>query len=995
MSDSTLSRPPGDGREPPRVNTLTAGQLAPGSGTDADTRTGGGGLPAAGGPSVVPAPPGYEVVRELGRGGMGVVYEARDLALNRTVALKMVLAGGHARAAELARFLHEAEAVARLDHPHVVRVFALGNHDGLPFFAMEYVDGGSLADAVRGGPLPPADAARYVAQVAAAVGYSHARGVLHRDLKPANILLAKARSQESGSRSQDAGSKSGSRSSGVTTGLSSLAPGSWPLTPKVTDFGLAKLTDGDDDGLTATGAVMGTPSYMAPEQAAGGGKDVGPAADVYSLGAVLYALLTGRPPFQGPTPVETVRQVIDSEPVAPRRLQPGTPKDLETITLKCLAKDPAKRYPSADALADDLGRWLSGESIVARPAGPVERGWKWVRRNRGAAAAGAAVFLALAAGTAVSTWQAVRARAAEGRTAQLLAGAYVTQNQLEVKTAQASEEAANARRAEALAVEREGKEKAAREEAERQKSAAVAVRGFLQDVFTQGGASGQANAIRRVKADLTVKAAMDVAAARAGLQFVKQPLIEADLRNTIGETYRDLGALSEAEGQLRRAVALRRKHLPPDDPDRLTSINNLGLVAHDLGQYDEAAALMREALAGWERVGGADHPEALTSLNNLVLVHGSRGEFAAGLPLAVRVLAGQRKARGESNQAALLAAANLGWFYLRTGQLDKAAPLLEDTLSGMKFVLGADHPLTLTTLGNVALLHYNKGELAEAERLYEEARAAAAKALGPDHPQTLLLTHDLGVAVRDRGDLARAADLLAAAYAGRRKALGPAHPDTLWSAHIRAWVAHLRGDGAAAEAGLRDVLARRGKAFGPAHPDTAAARTDLSQVLTGRGKAAEAAALMRERVAALTTDPAHGPSGFATAGAQAMLAYPLVACRQYAEAEAVLRACLATREKADPELWTVFNTRSLLGEALYRQGKFAEAEPLVLGGYQGLKERRAAIPPAGRARPGEAARRVVDLYAAWGKPADAAAWREKLAADLPPLEAAPPPRAAR
>jgi hypothetical protein len=290
-----------------------------------------------------PAVPGYEILRELGRGGMGVVYQARQVKLQRLVALKMILAGAHAGADQLHRFRTEAEAVARLQHPHIVQIFEVGEHGGLPYFSLEYVAGGSLAGKLNGTPLPPAEAVRLVETLAWAMQAAHEQGIVHRDLKPANVLLS-------------------------TDG-----------TPKVTDFGLAKKLDAT--GPTASGAIMGTPSYMAPEQARGKGEAVGPASDVYALGAILYECSTGRPPFQAPTPLDTVLQVLNEEPVPPRRLQPGVPRDLETICLKCLHKEAKNRYASAEALAEDLRRLRSGHPIRARPVGRLERVWKGVKRR--------------------------------------------------------------------------------------------------------------------------------------------------------------------------------------------------------------------------------------------------------------------------------------------------------------------------------------------------------------------------------------------------------------------------------------------------------------------------------------------------------------------------------------------------------------------------------------------------------------------------------------
>jgi WD40 repeat protein len=295
------------------------------------------------------APPGYEILGELGRGGMGIVYRARHLGLNRVVALKMILSGGHAGPDDLARFLAEAEAVAHLQHPNIVQIFESGRHQGLPYFTLEYVPAGSLADKVREAPLPPAEAARLVEQLARGMAYAHERGVVHRDLKPENVLLAE-------------------------DGM-----------PKITDFGLAKRVAGGA-GLTQTGAVLGTPSYMAPEQAAGKSTQIGPAADIYALGAVLYRLVTGRPPFQAATALDTVLQVAVEEPVPARQLQPACPRDLETICHKCLQKEPQRRYSTALALAEDLRRFRAGEPVQARPVSRLARALRWARRRPTAAA---------------------------------------------------------------------------------------------------------------------------------------------------------------------------------------------------------------------------------------------------------------------------------------------------------------------------------------------------------------------------------------------------------------------------------------------------------------------------------------------------------------------------------------------------------------------------------------------------------------------------------
>jgi serine/threonine-protein kinase len=286
----------------------------------------------------------YELSEELGRGGMGIVYRARQLSLGRTVALKLLLRGALSSAADVARFRGEAESAARLDHPLIVSVYEVGTHDEQPYFSMQYIEGTTLARLLADGPLEPLEAARLLAQVARAVQFAHDQGVLHRDLKPSNILI-------------DGEGR-----------------------PHITDFGLAKRIEAGMS-LTRTGAILGTPSYMAPEQAAGNRGEIGPASDVYSLGTILYQMLTGRPPFQAASPVDTVLLVLEQDPLPPRLLNPKADRDLEMIALRCLQKPPGLRYPTAAALAEDLERYVAGEPISARSGAFSQVVARWFRET--------------------------------------------------------------------------------------------------------------------------------------------------------------------------------------------------------------------------------------------------------------------------------------------------------------------------------------------------------------------------------------------------------------------------------------------------------------------------------------------------------------------------------------------------------------------------------------------------------------------------------------
>ena len=345
--------------------------------------------------AVSPAPASfgdYTLLEEIDRGGMGVVFRARQISLNRTVALKMILAGQLAGEAEVRRFRSEAEAAASLDHPHIVPIYEVGEHAGRHYFSMRLVEGQSLARVIDRYAHDPRGAARLLATVARAVHYAHQRGILHRDLKPANILI------------------------------------DLQGQPHVTDFGLAKQV-GKDSDLTSSGAVLGTPNYMAPEQVSGKTRRLTTATDIYSLGAILYHLLTGAPPFDAGTPLDTLRRLIEQEPVRPSSIRREVDRDLETICLKCLEKDPARRYGSAEALAEDLERWLGHEPILARRASAIWRLTKWAQRNPKFAAALGLLHLVAALGLAGILVQWHRAQAARQVAIEQLRESYLAQAQ--------------------------------------------------------------------------------------------------------------------------------------------------------------------------------------------------------------------------------------------------------------------------------------------------------------------------------------------------------------------------------------------------------------------------------------------------------------------------------------------------------------------------------------------------------------------------------------
>ncbi|WP_435011913.1 protein kinase domain-containing protein (plasmid) [Tundrisphaera lichenicola] len=455
------------------------------------------GASSGSGNAFVPSIEGYEILEELGRGGMGVVYKARQVLLNRPCALKMILGGVLASPSAFARFLAEAQAIARLHHPHIVQIHHIGESEGLPFFELEYVEGGGLDRTLDGTPWNARRAAGFVEVLAGAVAEAHRMGIVHRDLKPGNILL---------------------KGDG---------------TPMITDFGLAKSLD-SDSGLTATDSIMGSPSYMSPEQATGLTGEIGASADIYALGATLYELVTGRPPFRGTSILETLDQVKTVEPVPPSRLVPGLPRDVETIALKCLQKEPVKRYESATAMAADLRRFLGGESILARPVGPIERGWRWGRRNpvvAGLAAALASILVLATAGSLAAYWR-MSTLAHTEHEARLTA----------VKEMQAAQEAR----------EREAAQRS-RAEANFHRARA-AVDGYLTTVSE--------SQLLKVPGLQPLRGELLESALRFYREFLKErgddPMLRAELAATqlrIGQIQTELGASDEARRTVKSAIA--------------------------------------------------------------------------------------------------------------------------------------------------------------------------------------------------------------------------------------------------------------------------------------------------------------------------------------------------------------------------------------------------------------------------------------------------------
>jgi tetratricopeptide (TPR) repeat protein len=668
---------------------------------------------------------------------MGIVYKARQMGLNRIVALKMIRAGRYAEPGELARFRQEAEAVARLQHPHIVQIHEIGTADGRPYFSLEYVEGGSLAGKLNGAPLPAPLAARLLEALAGAVHYAHERGVIHRDLKPHNVLLSFS---------------GGSQNRAGPPQAPFCEPPLNEVVPKVADFGLAKQLDGGES-QTETGAILGTPSYMAPEQAWGKTKigSIGPAADVWALGAILYECLTGRPPFRGESAVDTLQQVVDQEPVPPSRLNPKVPRDLETICLKCLQKAPARRYPSAGALGEDLGRFRRGEPIQARPVGRLERAWRWCRRNRLAASLAVGLVLVFLAGFGGVLWE-------------------WRQAVLHERDALRARDEANKERTKADAAAAKAEKEGTR--ASKAAAKAEAINNFLiNDLLKAPRPDELGRAV-------TLRQALDAAEPRIARAFAAQPEVEASLRGTLGKSYFLLGALPPAEKQFRKALAIYRRALPADDPRTLLAINDLATLLQEQCKYDQAEALHREALDGLTRVRGPDHEETLIAVHNLATMLYYQGKLAEAEPHMRHVLKVCLRKLGPTHKETLQARISLVAVLSRQNKLAEAERLCRPLVKDCERTLGPLDTNTLAATSILGLLLTNLNRLKESEKVHRRLVASCEKKLGPEHPNTQIARHKLAAVLLEQGKTTEAESMCRKALETRRKVLRTGHPDT-------------------------------------------------------------------------------------------------------------------------------------------------------------------------------------------------------------------------
>ena len=679
----------------------------------------------------------YHVLRPHARGGLGVVSVARDAELGREVALKEIDARHAADAASQGRFVREAEITGGLEHPGIVPVYGLGRYaDGRPYYAMRFIRGESLQEALRKlhageeGYSLRGLLTRFVA-VCNAVAYAHSRGVIHRDLKPSNVMLG---------------------SYGETL---------------VVDWGLAKVigrqaADDPDAGpaertlqppsgegsATQAGSALGTPEYMSPEQARGELAALGPATDIYTLGATLYAVLTGRVAIPDRNVADVLEKVRQGNWPAPRQVDNSVPQALDAVCRKAMALEPASRYGTALELAADIERWLADEPVSAWREPWSTRARRWMRRHRPVVAGVAALLFA-----AVPL-------------------SFVIGVNLDQARRRAEHDAEEIRKQKDIA---EANEKTAttREEETR------AVLDFVENrILAAARPENQAGGLGH---QVTLRRAIEAALPFVGQSFHDQPLVEARLRRTMGTSFSYLGNAKIAANQYEAARNIYTERLGADHPDTLKSMNNLAISYEYLGRHADALKLREETLALRKAKLGADHPDTLKSMNNLAISYDALGRHAEALKLHEETLALRKARLGADHPDTLKSMNNLAISYDFLGRHAEAHKLKEEALALYKLKLGPDHPDTLVSMNNLANSYYARGRHAEAVRLHEETLALRKAKLGPDHPDTLVSMNNLASSYHALGRYAEALKLHEEALTLRRAKLGPDHPDTLVS----------------------------------------------------------------------------------------------------------------------------------------------------------------------------------------------------------------------
>jgi tetratricopeptide (TPR) repeat protein/tRNA A-37 threonylcarbamoyl transferase component Bud32 len=946
----------------------------------------------------------------IGEGGMGNVYVAEQTQpVKRLVALKLIKAGMDSRTV-LGRFESERQALALMDHPNIARVFDAGTTDaGHPFFVMELVKGVPLTDYCDSHRLGLPERLALLRQICSAVQHAHQKGVIHRDLKPSNILV----------ESHDG----------------------TPV-PKVIDFGLAKATAGlqltEQSLYTAFGAVAGTPLYMAPEQATFNAIDVDTRADIYALGVILYELLTGSTPIpreafrkaaldemlrvirevEPPTPSsrigtsEALPNIAASRQVEPARLGRYVRGDLDWIVMKALSKERQRRYESATALAQDVERFTSHEPVSAGPPTATYRLRKFVRRNRTQVIAVSLVLLALVAGVIGTTLGLL-----EARRQKVLADSQ--RDRAEKRLAQV--EKANEILGSIF------KDLDPRKEVRETRPLSVVLGERLDRAATQiqGEAIGDPLVVARMQAALALSLSelgyyekaiplLDKARETFTAQLGPDHPVTLKCMSQLGHGWRILRDFKRGTPLLEKAWARMKAVLGPDHLDTLGCMRDLAYCYQADGKLDLARPLLEEALA-LTKARYPDHKDVIFCLQALADVNWVLGRLDLSVPLAKEALAIARVKFGTENLNTITLINNIALYYQESGDLDRALPLYKESLALHLALVGPDHPETLVARGNLAAAYSDAGIFDLALPLLEETRKRMTARHGPDHPFAFMSMFYLAEGYLGAGKFDLALPLLEVTLALRKAKLPPDHFDTLKSMHDLAVGYWSVGKVDRAIPLFEECLKIRTAKLGRDHPGTVATKANLGALYRDLGRTAAALPLLEEAlppsrkhltlmwvsealqdayIQAGQTDKAvtlsreqlekgraELPSdGLPLARLKGQAGYTLLKVKDWAGAEPLLRESLAVREAKEPDLWSTFNAKSLLGEALLGRKAYGEAEPLLRAGYEGLKARAGRIPVRFKAlRLVETLDRLIALAEATGTAEEVKKWKEERA----------------
>jgi serine/threonine protein kinase/Tfp pilus assembly protein PilF len=909
----------------------------------------------------------YKLLQRIGEGGFGVVYMAeQEQPVRRRVALKIIKLGMDTKQV-IARFEAERQALAMMDHPNIARVLDAGSTEsGRPYFVMELVRGTSLTEYCDSHDISLADRLKLFMQVCDAVQHAHQKGIIHRDIKPSNILVTHIDGR--------------------------------PV-PKVIDFGIAKATQQrltEMTMFTEFGQLLGTPAYMAPEQTDPNALDIDTRSDIYSLGVVLYELLTGTTPFdtrklRGAALDEVKRIIREEEPskpstklstlgeelttvakrrgLEPKKLCTVLRGDLDWIILKALEKNRARRYETASGFAMDIERYLNNEPVVAGRPSASYKLQKFVKRNKVAVTAAGLVATVLVLGILGTSWGLIRALDEKQRADAEAANATLAAGAEQQARREAQDAARSAREAEARAT-------AAQAETQRRADELEIVTQFQQSMLSEidpqemgralysdllGRVRGSLEAdgvspeeresavaafdrtLRRANAtDVALKLVdeqvLDRAVKAIQLDFVDQPVVRAALQQAVADTYREIGHYPPAMPLQEAALRTRRAELGDDHPETLNSVNNMACLLESMGKFEEAQAYYQEALDARRRVLGNDHPATFTAINNLGLLLQRMGRLEAAESYYREALDGRRRVLGDDHPDTLSSVNNMGTLLEDMGRPEEAMPYYRQAVEGNRRALGDDHPETLTAINNMANLLKRMGRFEEALRYHREALEGRRRVQGNDHPDTLVSINNMGVLLMSMGNLEEALEHFQEALDGWRRALGDDHPDTLVAVSYIGVLLRTMGRLEEAEPYFREALEGNRRAFGENHQNTMVAIHNMGRLLRDLGRIEEAEAL--------------GAKTVSWAKESLPQAHPTTA--------AFLRSYAIT---------------------LTKLGRYAEAEAALLESY-GILD--AAYGPSHR-HTISIAQALVDLYDAWheaeperGHDAQAAQWRAKI-----------------